>query len=72
MKTLDLHNLRHPHAGDAIRDFLNFAELPVRIVTGNSREMRSIASDVIREYEYEFYFENSYNFGALIVCETKH
>ena len=67
--TLDLHMTRHSAADDKVRDFLNFADLPVRIVTGNSKQMREIVTRVIREYGYEFYFESSYNFGALIICE---
>ena len=34
--------------------------------------MRDIATTVIVEYEYDFYFESAHNFGALIVCEPKH
>ena len=72
IKTLDLHMTRHAYAEDKVREFLNFAELPVRIVTGKSKQMREIAANVIKEYEYEFYFESAYNFGALIVCDSKH
>ena len=42
MDTLDLHMTRHSAADDKVRDFLNFADLPVRIVTGNSKQMREI------------------------------
>ena len=72
MQTLDLHMTRHARADDRVREFLNFAELPARIVTGKSKQMREIATNVIKEYEYEFHFESAYNFGALIVCESKH
>ena len=60
---------RHASADDKVRDFLNFAELPARIITGKSQEMRNIAISIIREYGYDFDFENAYNFGALIVNE---
>lgn len=68
METLDLHMTRHSAADDKVRYFLNFADLPVRVVTGNSKQMREIVADVVKEYGYEFYFESSYNFGALIIC----
>ena len=71
IKTLDLHMIRHTIADDRVREFLNFADLPVRIVTGKSKQMRDIATTIIKEYEYDFYFESAHNFGALIVCETK-
>jgi len=71
IRTLDLHMTRHSSADDKVREFLNFAELPVKIITGKSKQMREIAKAVIQEYEYEFYFENAHNFGALIVRESK-
>ncbi len=71
IETLDLHMTRHARADDKVREFLNFAELPVRIVTGKSKQMRDIATSVIKEYEYDFYFESAHNFGALIVHEIK-
>ena len=63
---------RHSMADDKVREFLNFAELPVRIVTGKSKQMRDIATAVIKEYEYEFCFESAHNFGALIVRDSKY
>jgi len=72
IETLDLHMIRHQYAGDKVREFLNFAELPVRTITGKSKQMRDIATSVIKEYEYDFHFESSHNFGALIVSDIKH
>ena len=37
---------RHASADDKVRDFLNFAELPARIITGKSQEMRNIAISI--------------------------
>ena len=42
MKKLDLHGTRHAEAGEKIRTFLNFVDLPCQIVTGNSPKMKSI------------------------------
>ena len=72
IKTLDLHMTRHSRADDKVREFLNFAELPAKIVTGKSKQMRDIATTVIKEYGYEFYFESAHNFGALIVRDTRY
>ena len=72
IETLDLHMTRHTLVDDKVREFLNFAELPVRIVTGKSKKMRDLTIAVIKEYEYEFCFESARNFGALIVSDIKH
>jgi hypothetical protein len=69
MKTLDLHMIRHSQAGDKVREFLNFVDLPARIVTGKSSQMRGIVSFVVKEYEYDFHLESAHNVGAMIVCE---
>lgn len=69
METLDLHLTRHAIADEKVRTFLNFAELPARIITGKSQQMRNIAISVVKEYEYDYDFESAYNFGALIINE---
>ena len=69
MKTLDLHMIRHARAGDKVREFLNFVDLPARIVTGKSSQMRNIVSLVVKEYEYDFHLESAHNVGAMIICE---
>ena len=69
LETLDLHLMRHSEVDDKVRGFLNFAELPARIITGKSRQMRDIAISVVREYGYDYDFESAYNFGALIINE---
>ncbi len=58
---------RHSAADDKVRSFLNFADLPARIITGKSQQMRSIVIKVVEEYDYACDFENSYNFGSLII-----
>ena len=62
--------VRHELVDNRVREFLNFAELPVKIVTGKSKTMRNIVVKVIKEYEYDCDYESSYNFGALIVRES--
>jgi len=63
--------VRHASADDEVRKFLNYADLPVRIVTGRSKQMRDIAVKVLCEYEYGYNYESSYNYGALIITEKK-
>ena len=69
LKTLDLHLTRHSKADDKVRSFLNFAELPVRIITGKSQRMRKIVISVVKEYDYDYSYESTHNFGALIINE---
>ena len=71
MKTLDLHGIKHHQADETIRRFLNFAELPCEIITGNSEEMRKIVIDVVNEYEWFCYEKNSYNYGTLTIVEKQ-
>ena len=69
IETLDLHLTKHAYADEKVRSFLNFAELPAKIITGNSQQMRRITISIIQEYGYDYDFESSYNFGALIINE---
>ena len=70
MRTLDLHGLPHRDVDDKIRGFFNFVELPCKVITGKSQEMRSIVEGVVKEYGW--YCEVSpHNFGMLIVTEKK-
>ena len=72
LETLDLHAIKHSDVDDQVRCFLNFANLPVKIVTGKSRQMRNIVISIIEEYKYSYHFESAYNFGSLIVSEAKY
>ena len=69
MKTLDLHGTKHHKADEAVRRFLNFAELPCEIITGNSEEMKRIVTNVVKEYQWICREKDSYNYGTLIVME---
>tara|TARA_Y100000114_G_C11748834_1_gene323110 strand:- start:684 stop:899 length:216 start_codon:yes stop_codon:yes gene_type:complete len=69
MQSLDLHGTKHQNADEKIRRFLNFAELPCQIITGNSSDMKNIVRSVVEEYEWTCYEKDSYNYGTLIVAE---
>ena len=71
IETLDLHMTRHASADNKVREFLNFADLPARIITGKSRQMRQIVIAIVKEYEYSYNFESAHNFGALIIEEKR-
>lgn len=70
MRNLDLHGVRHEKADDKIRKFLNFVELPCRIVTGNSDTMKKFVEAIVLEYGWHCHEESAANPGTLIVIEN--
>ena len=71
MQSLDLHGTRHNKADEKTRKFLNFAELPCQIITGNSPEMKRIVKAIVFEYDWICYEKDNYNYGTLIIAERK-
>tara|TARA_R100001510_G_C7646836_1_gene204157 strand:- start:402 stop:824 length:423 start_codon:yes stop_codon:yes gene_type:complete len=69
MRHLDLHGINHQKADDEIRKFLNFVELPCKIVTGNSDAMKKFVEAVVLEYGWQCHEESAANPGTLIVIE---
>ena len=71
MQRLDLHGTKHRKAEEKIRMFLNFADLPCEIITGNSPQMKKIVRTVVEEYKWICYEKDNYNYGILIVNERR-
>ena len=69
METLDLHNVRHHLVVEKVSKFLNWAQLPCRIITGNSKKMKQITKEIVKKYGYICYNESTYNHGSLLVVE---
>lgn len=69
MRTLDLHRIRHAAADEKIRSFLNFVELPCKIVTGKSDKMKAIVKTIVEEYEWSCHEEDNWDCGTLVVTE---
>ena len=67
METLDLHNKRHREVERLVEDFLNWYDLPVKIVTGNSNKMKQLVIDVVKRHKLYCHYENLRNSGCLIV-----
>ena len=51
-RTLDLHGTRHVDVDEIVRKFLNFADLPCTIITGNSEKMKELVSTIVKEYDW--------------------
>ena len=71
MQSLDLHGTRHHQVDEKTRRFLNFAELPCEIITGNSPDMKKIVKSVVKEYGWFCYDKDLYNYGTLIIMEKE-
>ncbi len=69
MRSLNLHGVKHEKADDEIRKFLNFVELPCKIITGNSEPMKSFVKGVVSEYEWVCREESAVNPGTMIITE---
>jgi|TARA_A100001015_G_scaffold245508_1_gene281487 hypothetical protein len=67
LKTLDLHKTRHQDVEERVARFLNWAEVPCRIITGDSNTMKTIVKEMVDKYGYHCYNESAINHGSLIV-----
>jgi len=65
-RTLDLHGMKHTTADDKVRMFLNFVELPTRIITGHSKQMKDIVYSVVEEYGWTC-AEDPSNSGEILI-----
>jgi len=72
LETLDLHRIRHQDAEETIAKFLNWAEVPCCIITGNSNRMKEIVKKMVDKYGYHCYNESTFNHGSLIVVEGNY
>tara|TARA_R100001510_G_C7607406_1_gene172028 strand:- start:198 stop:620 length:423 start_codon:yes stop_codon:yes gene_type:complete len=69
MRTLNLHGTKHTDADNEIRKFLNFVELPCKIITGKSNRMKKFVKQIVSEYDWSCHEESAHNPGTLIIVE---
>jgi hypothetical protein len=69
-RILDLHGVRYIDVDEKTRQFLNWVELPTRIITGDSQKMKAVVEDIIKEYGW-YMIQDSSNFGEILVLESK-
>ena len=67
-RRLDLHGTKHIEAPEKIRQYLNWAEIPTRIITGSSNRMKDIVRKISIEYDYRPE-DDPANPGCIIIFE---
>tara|TARA_B100000579_G_scaffold76316_1_gene59045 strand:- start:3794 stop:4015 length:222 start_codon:yes stop_codon:yes gene_type:complete len=72
VKQLDLHNVSHENASIVIDDFiiLNFLNLPIEIITGNSVDMQMILKKIADKHHLRIIPSHDKNLGSYII--NKH
>jgi len=70
-RTLDLHGCRMENLEEVVKKFLNFVDLPCKIITGKSAKMKASVKSIIVEYGWACWEHSAQNPGILIVVENK-
>jgi len=71
METLDLHGEKHEQVVQKVHSFVYNNDLPVRVITGKSEEMKKIVVDTVSQLGYYTHCERLINEGCLIVTEQE-
>ena len=71
MPTLDLHGERYEWVQQKVHSFVYNNDLPVRIITGKSSEMRKIVVDTVELLGYYSHYERLINQGCLVITEQE-
>lgn len=70
-RTLDLHGIVHANVEEKVKAFLNFVDLPCKIITGKSTKMKAIVRNIVYDYGWSSREESSNNTGTLVIIEKK-
>ena len=65
-KQLDLHGVRHSEVERLVENFVLLNELPLRIITGNSKKMDELVVNVLTKHK--LYFEK-FKAGQVLVLK---
>jgi hypothetical protein len=71
MPTLDLHGEKYEWVQQKVHSFVYNNDLPVRIITGKSSEMRKIVVDTVELLGYHSHHERLINEGCLVITEQE-
>ena len=68
-RSLDLHGVTHADAfimvENYVMDYQN--ELPLKIITGNSDQMKSIVIQCLKSHNFKFHIGDEFNKGYIVV-----
>ncbi len=67
VKVLDLHGKTHVEARYLVEEFMLLNETPIKIVTGNSDQMKIIVKEIAEKHKMYYFPEHFSNFGAYII-----
>ena len=54
IKKLDLHGIKHEDVDRLVENFVLLNNPPIRIITGNSNQMRDIVVEVLDRHDMEY------------------
>tara|TARA_B100000424_G_scaffold173393_1_gene133748 strand:+ start:774 stop:977 length:204 start_codon:yes stop_codon:yes gene_type:complete len=66
IKELDLHGVRHHEVDRKVENFVLLEEKPIRIITGNSDEMRRLVINVLERHHMNYW---SFKQGQLTILK---
>tara|TARA_Y100001937_G_scaffold105575_1_gene146542 strand:+ start:353 stop:553 length:201 start_codon:yes stop_codon:yes gene_type:complete len=66
MNTLDLHGIKHEDVDRLVENFVLLNELPLKIITGNSDEMRRLVINVLERHHMNYW---SFKPGQLTILK---
>ena len=66
IKELDLHGVRHSEVDWKVENFVLLEEKPIRIITGNSDEMRRLVINVLERHRMNYW---SFKQGQLTILK---
>tara|TARA_Y100001938_G_C7957190_1_gene362331 strand:+ start:277 stop:480 length:204 start_codon:yes stop_codon:yes gene_type:complete len=66
IKELDLHGVRHSEVDCKVENFILLEEKPIRIITGNSDEMRRLVINVLERHRMNYW---SFKPGQLTILK---
>ena len=70
MKTIDLHGIKHKDVEKVVIEAVCGNEVPLRIITGNSKRMKKLVSEALEYFDLKTREEIG-NSGCLIVEKRK-
>jgi hypothetical protein len=71
VKILDLHGEEYDLVQQKVHSFVYNNDLPVKIITGKSENMRKIVVDTVSLLGYHTHYEKLVNEGCLVVTEQR-